>query len=294
MSRAADQIRPWHQTNWDARAAANFIGGGSGSGLLIAAAVAHAAGAPYRALALAALALIAVGLTCVALEIGRPWRALNVFFHPQTSWMTRESLVAVPLFAAGAAALWQDGGAYAWAAAALAAAFLWCQAQILRAAKGIPAWRAPWVVPLILSTGLVEGAGLLAMACALASPVHALARPVSAALVALLVLRAVVWQTYRARLDAPKRALAALDRAAPLFHRVGDWVAALLAAIAALLAPDAVAAPLGAVAGAIAVAAGWRLKFVLVARAGFNQGFALPHLPVRGSGTPGPSAKPGW
>ncbi|HLB13806.1 MAG TPA: hypothetical protein VJM14_02665 [Burkholderiales bacterium] len=294
MSRAADQIRPWHQANWDARAAANFIGGGSGSGLLIAGAIAHAAGAPYRALALTALALIAVGLTCVALEIGRPWRALNVFFHPQTSWMTRESLVAVPLFAAGAAALWQDGGAYAWAAAALAAAFLWCQAQILRAAKGIPAWRAPRVVPLILSTGLVEGAGLLAMACALPSSAHALARPVSAALVALLVLRAVVWQMYRARLEAPKRALVALDRAAPLFHRVGNWVAAPLAAIAVLLAPDAVAAPLGAVAGAIAVAAGWQVKFVLVTRAGFNQGFALPHLPVRGSGTPGPSAKPGW
>jgi phenylacetyl-CoA:acceptor oxidoreductase subunit 2 len=293
MSRATAQTRPWHQTNWDVRAAANFIGGGSGSGLLIAAAIAHAAGAPYRALALVALALIAIGLTCVSLEIGRPWRALNVFVHPQTSWMTRESLVAVPLFAAGAAALWQDSGAYGWVAAALAAAFLWCQAQILRAAKGIPAWRAPWIVPLILSTGLTEGVGVLAMACPLAGS-HALARPVSAVLVALLVLRAVAWQTYRSRLEAPQRALAALDRAAPVFHRVGNWVAALLAASATLLAPDAVAAPLGALAGAIAVAAGWGLKFVLVARAGFNQGFALPHLPVRGSGTPGPAAKPGW
>jgi phenylacetyl-CoA:acceptor oxidoreductase subunit 2 len=293
MSRATDQIKPWHQTNWDARAAANFIGGGSGSGLLIAAAAAQAAAAPYRPLTLVALALIAVGLTCVWLEIGRPWRALNVFLHPQTSWMTRESLVAVPLFAAGTAALWQGGGAYAWVAAALAAAFLWCQAQILRAAKGIPAWRAPWVVPLIVSTGLAEGVGALAIACALPAS-HALARSVSLALAALLALRAVTWQAYRARLEAPKRALAALDRAAPLFHRAGDWVAAPLAAIAALVAPDAVAAPLGAVAGAIAVAAGWGLKFALVARAGFNQGFAVPHLPVRGSGAPGPSAKPGW
>jgi phenylacetyl-CoA:acceptor oxidoreductase subunit 2 len=294
MSRAADQIGPWHQTNWDLRAAANFCGGGSGTGLLVAAVVAHASGAPYRPLALAALALIALGLACVWLEIGRPWRALHVFFHPQTSWMTRESLVAVPLFAAGAAALWQEGGAFAWATAALAAAFLWCQAQILRAAKGIPAWRAPWVVPLILSTGLVEGAGLAAIACAFLAPVHELARPAALALAVLLVLRAGVWQAYRAKLDAPTRAVAALDRAAPLFHRVGNWVAALLATIAALLASDAVAAPLGIVAGTIAVAGGWGLKFVLVARAGFNQGFALPHLPVRGSGKPGPPAKPGW
>ena len=293
MNRATDQIEPWHQTNWDARAAANFIGGGSGTGLLLAAAAAQAAGAPYWPLALAALVLIAVGLACVSLEIGRPWRALNVFLHPQTSWMTRESMIAVPLFAAGAAALWQDGGAYAWVTAAFAAAFLWCQAQILKAAKGIPAWRAPLVVPLILSTGLAEGVGLLAVACALPAT-HAFARPASLALAVLLVARAVAWWVYRARLEAPRRSLAPLDRAAPLFHRIGSWIAAALAAIAALLAPDAVAAPLGAVAGAIAVAAGWQLKFVLVARAGFNQGFALPRFPVRGSGTPGASAKPGW
>jgi phenylacetyl-CoA:acceptor oxidoreductase subunit 2 len=208
--------------------------------------------------------------------------------------MTRESVVAVPLFAVGAAALWQDGGAFAWATAALAAAFLWCQAQILRTAKGIPAWRAPWVVPLILSTGLVEGAGLLAIACALPAPVHGLIRPVSVVLAVLLVLRLGAWQAYRAKLDAPARARAALDRAAPLFHHAGNWLAALLATIAALLAPDVVAAPLAAAAGTIAVAGGWGLKFVLVARAGFNQGFALPHFPVRGSGQPGPPAKPGW
>jgi phenylacetyl-CoA:acceptor oxidoreductase subunit 2 len=293
MSRATDQIRPWHQTNWDARAAANFIGGGSGSGLLIAAAAAQTAGAPYRPLALAALALIAVGLTCVWLELGRPWRALNVFFHPRTSWMTRESFVAMPLFLAGAVALWQDGGAYAWVAAGFAAAFVWCQSQILKAARGIPAWRAPWVVPLILSTALAEGAGLVAMACAVAGT-HALARPVALALTVVLVLRAIAWQVYRAKLEAPKRAFAALDRGAPLFHLVGNWTGAALAAVAALLAEGPVAAAIGAVAGAIAVAAGWGLKFVLVTRAGFNQGFALPHLPVRGRGTPGPSAKPGW
>jgi phenylacetyl-CoA:acceptor oxidoreductase subunit 2 len=84
-----------------------------------------------------------------------------------------------------------------------------------------------------------------------------------------------------------------LDRAAPLCHLVGNWVAAALAALAAA-APDGIAAPLAAVAGAVAVAAGWQLKFVLVARAAFNQGFGLPHLPVRGAGAPGPPAKPGW
>jgi phenylacetyl-CoA:acceptor oxidoreductase subunit 2 len=292
MNAATDRVAPWHQPNWDARAAANFIGGGSGSGLVIAAAFAAAAGAPYRPVAMVALALIAAGLACVWLEIGRPWRALNVFLHPQTSWMTREALVAVALFGAGLAALWQDGGVYAWVTAALAAGFLWCQAQILRAAKGIPAWRSPRGVPLILATAATEGAGLLALACAF--PVaHALARPVAMALVVLLVLRAVAWLAYRRPLAAPRKALDALDRAAPLFDRLGNW-AAIFAAAAAIFAPIGMTAPLVAAAGALAAAGGWHLKFVLVARAGFNQGFALPRMPVRGSGTPGPAAKPGW
>ena len=35
-------------------------------------------------------------------------------------------------------------------------------------------------------------------------------------------------------------------------------------------------------AGGAALAAGAWLKFALVTRASFNQGFSLPHLPVRG------------
>ena len=41
-------------------------------------------------------------------------------------------------------------------------------------------------------------------------------------------------------------------------------------------------------------AAGGAFKFVLVTRAGYNQGFALAHTPVRGSGSAGPAIKPGW
>ena len=36
-------------------------------------------------------------------------------------------------------------------------------------------------------------------------------------------------------------------------------------------------------AGLAAIASGWWLKFALVTRAAFNQGFALPRLPVRGT-----------
>ncbi|HEX5865136.1 MAG TPA: hypothetical protein VF014_12925 [Casimicrobiaceae bacterium] len=39
--------------------------------------------------------------------------------------------------------------------------------------------------------------------------------------------------------------------------------------------------PIAALAGLLAALAGAWLKLVLVTRAGFNQGFALAHLPVR-------------
>jgi phenylacetyl-CoA:acceptor oxidoreductase subunit 2 len=51
---------------------------------------------------------------------------------------------------------------------------------------------------------------------------------------------------------------------------------------------------IGALAGLMALGGGWALKFTLVARAAYNQGFALKKLPVRGQGTPGPGVKPGW
>jgi phenylacetyl-CoA:acceptor oxidoreductase subunit 2 len=54
------------------------------------------------------------------------------------------------------------------------------------------------------------------------------------------------------------------------------------------------AAPLYVAAGLCVTAAGAVLKFILVTRAGFNQGFALNHTPVRGSGIAGPPVKPGW
>ena len=51
-----------------------------------------------------------------------------------------------------------------------------------------------------------------------------------------------------------------------------------MALVAAGLLPPLLLAP----AGLLAAAAGAWFKFALVTRAGFNQGFALTHLPVRG------------
>jgi len=242
----------WVQRHWDARAAANFMLGGAGSGLMVV--------MPLVAVDLAlpiglSLVLIAAGLGAVWLEIGRKLRAAHVFFNPFTSWMTRESFAALLLFPLGIGSIFVPSALPFAAAAALA--FLYCQARILRAAKGIPAWRAPQIVPLIVFTGLAEGAGL------------ALLFSADHLLVALLVLavaaRFVAWGRYRAavRSDALEPAGKALV-----------WIGTVAPVALAFLTP---------IAGLAVLATGWWLKLALVTRASSNQGFSLPHLPVRGT-----------
>jgi phenylacetyl-CoA:acceptor oxidoreductase subunit 2 len=272
---------PWHQTSWDARAAGNFIGGGAGTGLIVFTALSGAQGPALTALVLAGLALMALGLLCVWLEIGRPLRAINVFFNPRTSWMSREALTSTVLFPAGLAAAAGVPGTE-WLAAALALVFVYCQSRMLQAAKGIPAWREPLLSPLIVTTGLAEGAGLFFVA----APLHG--RATLSLLVAfgtLLVARMLVWLAYRRRLTGTtaRGADAALDRAGRGLQFAGTL--APLALAATIVVGAVSGTPLfvvAALAGLVATLAGWYLKFVLVTRAGFNQGFALPHLPVRG------------
>lgn len=268
---------PWQQTNWDWRAAGNFICGGAGGGLIVFAALSGAQGLALAVLLLGGLALVGTGLVCVWLEIGRPLRALHVFINPRTSWMTREAFVAtllMPVALAAAAGL----PGFEWLAAVLALAFVYCQGRMLQGAKGIPAWREPLLVPLVVLTGLAEGGGLLL----LAQPAHAAGQPLLLALVGALVLaRALVWLAYRRRLAT--RALAALDAAGRWLQLAGSLLPlVVLALVASGLIGGALAAPLLVVAGLLAAAAGAWLKFTLITRAGFNQGFALAHLPVRG------------
>jgi len=228
------------QRHWDWRAAANFMLGGAGAGLV---ACAPLTGHSY--LVFAGLAMIAAGLGAVWLEIGRKLRAAHVLFNPFTSWMTREAFAALLLFPLALL--------YPLLAAPLALAFLYCQARILRASKGIPAWRAPEVVPLIVATGLAEGAGL------------ALLFSQQTLLIGLFILavalRALAFRRYRA---------AVLE--------LYGTLAILIVALASFQVREA-----AMLAGIAAIASGWWLKFSLVTRAAPAQGFTLPRVPVRGA-----------
>lgn len=247
----------WVQQHWDARAALNFMLGGAGGGMMVSAVLAD-----RPAIIALALALVAGGLGAVWLEIGKKLRALNVFFNPFTSWMTRESFAALLLFALGAVALWNS--AFLPLAALAALAFVYCQGRILRAARGIPAWRAPQVTLLIVATALAEGAGLA---------LFFTTAPLVVGWFGLaLILRAFAWTRYRAAVAHP-----ALDAPGKALVQLGT-IGALVLALAGGWVPGS--APL---AGLLALATGLWLKFALVTRASHNQGYALPRLPVRGA-----------
>ena len=270
---------PWLQRHWDLRAALNFALGGTGAGTLVVLAFSDLGGGALRAATLAALALVATGLASVWLEIGRPARALHVFFNPFTSWMTRESFAAALVFGLGAGALALPHPALLPAAGLAALAFVYCQGRILQNARGIPAWREPMVTPLVVVTGLAEGAGAVLLVSALAGAADdtALAWCVFA-----VVLRAWAWPVYRRHVACriPQPAQDALERAGGVLVALGTLAPLALLVTGAMF--PAVDAATAALAGAATIASGWTFKITLVTRAALNQGFALPALPARG------------
>lgn len=288
--RAVDRIAPRRQGNWDWRAAGNFVAGGAGGGVLACvAALSIGLGFDPRLLLAVGLAMMGFGLTCVWFEIGRPWRAMNVFRHVGSSWMTREAYVALFAMGTGLLAIGLGTRPLVAATGLLGLLFIYAQARILAANKGIPAWRHGRCLPVVLSTGLAEGAGLVACAGAWA----AWWRYPAMLLVPLCAWRVIAWRRYLAALaadGAPVGTLTAFRRINSLFVWGGNLVPVALAGVAVL----ADAPILAVLAGMLTVAAGWQMKYSLVCRAAFTQGFALPKQPVRGNSRTGPGVKPGW
>jgi phenylacetyl-CoA:acceptor oxidoreductase subunit 2 len=270
---------PRQQYQWDWRAAGNFMGGGAGAGLLVFTQLSGVKGIAAVVLVLGGLGLVGLGLVCVWLEIGRPWRATNVFFNARTSWMSREALVSILVFGLG---LGQVAGVKAWAAplAIAALAFLYCQARIVQGAKGIATWREPMTVPLLVLTGLAEGAGLFWLVAAWQFS----SGPLVALFGVLVLMRWLLWRAWRANIaGSPAPALAAIDRAGIAVQWLGGAAPlALILAASFAAAQGPWSAPLLTAAGAAVAVTGAYFKFTLITRGAYYQGFSLPHLPVRG------------
>jgi len=146
---------------WDIRAAMNFVLGGMSSGLGFIAVLAFLSGQlPAQTthdLLLGSAFIMAGGLFCVWLKIGRKLRAAFAVLRPQSSWMSREIYIVGVYYPAIAAWLLWPNDWLLLIAGTAALAFLYCQARILQACMGIPAWRIPMMVWMLLVSGLFEG-----------------------------------------------------------------------------------------------------------------------------------------
>ena len=286
-------VEPWHQKHWDWKAALNFLFGGAGAGLFAFAALIGMTGTPVHVPGLAALVLVAAGLGMLLFKIGRPLRFLYVLRQPGRSWMSREAWTAGLWFPLALFALWSNHTPFLLPAALVGVFFLFCQGMILEQAKAIPAWRNPRVIAFIMATGITEGCGLILFYSGISMPLADMVQPLAIALAALTALRAFTWRRYFARLEvegAPTRTMEILMACRAWF--LGGGLVLPVALVVAGYAFNLV--PLYTLAGLCAVATGWALKFILITRAAYNQGFALPHTPVRGTGRPGRAVKPGW
>ena len=290
------------QDNWDLRAVGNFSLGGTGSGLLTLLGLIVLAGGgaalPRLEVAIAGVPLLldlyhlgavmmGLGLFSVFLEINRQARFLNVFRGFRTSWMSREAVVAVLFMAVAAFKLFVVSAALSLIGSVLGAAFLYFQARILQAAKGIPAWRPPIMTWMLVFTGLFEGLGILAVAAWIGGPSLSpdIAFAVPAAGLVLAAVNAALWWRYMKVCEdrVPAQAYAVLGRHTPIIQIGGRLVPFVLFA-AALAVPVGAASGLVIVAGVIAVVGGWYWKLVVIRRACHFQSFHLKSVPLRGSG----------
>ncbi len=264
------------QNCWDWRAACNFIFGGTGSALILMIAIASFPNTPSLSLGLTALAFIGLGLFMVWLEIGKPWRFLHVYFHPQSSWMTREASVAILLFPVAFVGIVFKIPLMITLAGFLGLLFLYCQARILLASKGIPSWSEPTILPLIISTGLVEGTALLLLSLLIHGSIQGWTLYL---LLVLLAVRLQSWNKYQKQLavnNAPKQTLEALSA----IHAPTLWAGNILPLIlvcVSLILPKFIVILICA-ASILSIVSGWYMKFTIITRAAQLQGYSLGKL----------------
>jgi phenylacetyl-CoA:acceptor oxidoreductase 26-kDa subunit len=286
-------VEPQRQTTWDYRAALQFISGGGGASLMAFTAVAAWLDPAWLwRTGLVAVGLVCLGLLAVFVKLGRRWRAFLVVLNPFTSWLTREALLAPIVVALGLAAIVLEDRLLGLLAGLVSLAYLYSQARLLQQARGIPAWRIPAMSWLICATGLAEGSSMLLIGAAIFGSPGAW---LPLAFGALIGVRLAVWHAYRRVLSAPGAAPTGTvhmlsNMQAPVLVGHG---AALVLLLLGLLLP-ALAPILALAAGLAGLLSGWHLKFGLVVRAAYTQGFALARTPARTPGYSGPGVKPGW
>ncbi len=184
------------QALWGWPAVLNFVFGGAGAGLYLAAALA-AGGGPSPAVTMAswlAPVLVLAGFAAVATEAGRPLRGPRVLARLQTSWMSRELWVGGAFVVLAGAEFLVPSAALRALAGLAAVALALAQGSILRHARAVAAWDVP-VMPLVfLASAALSGAGLFGLVEVAGGRTPG-AR-VLGALMLLCVLGALVWLAF--------------------------------------------------------------------------------------------------
>jgi DMSO reductase anchor subunit len=278
--RAVELIPAEGQTLWGVPAVANFVCGGLGAGLYVAAALA-AGGGPSPAVTVAswlAPLLVAVGFAAVASEAGRPFRGLRVLVRLRTSWMSRELWIGGAFVLLAGAEFGPPVPGRRLAAALAGVVLALAQGFILRGARGVAAWTVP-VMPLtFLASALVSGGGLFVLIEAWGG------RPLDGALlralVVLLALSLLVWVVSLWSADRPGSARPgrSLRERVVAMRAVGGGHIVPAAFLALALAAPVLALP-AAVAGAALMIGGqaW-MKAALILKAGRLRPITIPNV----------------
>ena len=140
----------------------------------------------------------------------------------------------------------------------------------------------PW---LIAASGLLEGAGLLAFLMKVMGT--GAVGGIAWTIVVLSLAAGILWHRYRrtaAGEGIGPLARAELDAVAPVVTIFGHAAPALLCLLGLAIAGPLSAWAIG-LGGVLAVAGGALWKFTVIVRASHQQGFAIPMMPTRGSGT---------
>jgi phenylacetyl-CoA:acceptor oxidoreductase subunit 2 len=230
--------------------------GGAGAGLLAIVSLGAFTGLNAPLLVGVGLALVVAGYGLGQLGGGRwtGWRG----------WSGLAQAAALATLALGVVGLVQPEAAkLVWAPAML---LLYGQGRAVETAGGPPAWRSSLMMPLLLFSGIAEGAGLLLLLAPLA-----LAEPVpdwaAGLLVGALAVRLLVWMTYRRRIadgNGPPLAAVRLVAFSTPFT-LGGTVIPLALCVASGVMPELASAALAAAGLAVAVG-GAALKILILIR----------------------------
>ncbi|MEO1265566.1 MAG: DmsC/YnfH family molybdoenzyme membrane anchor subunit [Pseudomonadota bacterium] len=149
------------------------------------------------------LLLIAGGLLSSTAHLGRPERAWRAFSQWQTSWLSREGVVALATFAPilllAWAVIFRDVSPSLAALAAVltiigAGVTVYCTGMIYASLRTIPAWHRPVVAPIYIVLSLMTGGVLYcALMAAFGRDIGSVGWLTLLAIVASLALKAFYW-----------------------------------------------------------------------------------------------------